>query len=125
MRDILQKLAQVEVYNASVAQGIAELREMLAQAVGAETAECPIVMRSARFAPVAQILRDVAAEYEVSPEDVTGPSRAACLVEVRDEVVRRAAAAGISDERIGRVLNRDRSTIMAARQRAGRLISEL
>lgn len=66
----------------------------------------------------AQIIARIAALHDVDVEDITGPSRVRHVCEARWAVMRELRAAGKSTPRIGRLLNRDHSTVVHGLRRA-------
>lgn len=73
-------------------------------------------------ATVRTIIADVAQVSGIAPSSITGPCRAVEFVRARDVVCYIASREGMSYSQIGRVLNRDHTTVMAAvrRERARR-----
>ena len=65
------------------------------------------------------IIARVAKLHDVEPEEITGPSRMRHLCEARREIMRQLRAKGWSTTRIGRLLNRDHSTVVDGLRRAG------
>ena len=68
---------------------------------------------------VRDIAREVAQEYGVPLERLLGRERHRNLTRLRIEAFRRALAAGRSSKEIGRVFNRDGSTIRCAMRGRG------
>ncbi len=66
-----------------------------------------------------EIIDRVAKLHDVDPDDLTGPSRMPCLCAARREVMRELRAKGWSTPRIGRLLNRDHSTVVKGIGSAG------
>jgi chromosomal replication initiation ATPase DnaA len=65
-----------------------------------------------------QVIERVAALHDVTPEDITGPSRLRRHCEARWQVMRELASKGLSTPTIGRILNRDHSTVVHGLRRA-------
>ncbi|MBL9070431.1 MAG: hypothetical protein JNM03_10620 [Sphingopyxis sp.] len=66
-----------------------------------------------------EIIARVAKLHDIEPEDITGSSRARLHCEARWQVMRELRAKGLSNPRIGRLLNRDHSSVMHGLRRAG------
>lgn len=66
-----------------------------------------------------EIIARVAKLHDVEPDEITGPSRAPELCEARRSVMLELKAKGWSTPRIGRLLNRDHSTVVYGLRRAG------
>lgn len=66
-----------------------------------------------------EIIARIAKLHDVEPDDITGPSRASEICEARFCVMRELRAKGWSTPRIGRLLNRDHTTIVHGLRRAG------
>lgn len=74
---------------------------------------------SIRASTVRKFVAEVSKEYAIPANHILGPSRIAEVVEARQEVMRRAHAAGVSFSRIGRDLGgRDHTTIIHGVRRA-------
>lgn len=58
-----------------------------------------------------RIIRTVARAYDLQPADIVGPDRSALVVEARRVVIRLLADAGYGPMSIGRVVQRDHSTV--------------
>lgn len=69
-------------------------------------------------APMA-IVRAILAKHGVPLEDLLGGGRSVTLVAVREEVVAALTKKGLSQPEIGRLLHRDRTTVMHAQRKAG------
>lgn len=76
-----------------------------------------------KASPVRRIVRQVASEYNVSPDDILGPCRERVFVVARQEAMRRASDEGLSLVRIGNAMRRDHTTVLhgirAAKARLG------
>lgn len=66
-----------------------------------------------------EIIARVAKLHDLTAEDITGPSRLAEHCEARFHVTRELRASGRSVSAIGRMLNRDHTTIVHGLRRAG------
>ena len=66
-----------------------------------------------------EIIARVAKLHDVDPDDITGPSRHAELCEARFCIMRELRDKGWSTPRIGRLLNRDHSTVVHGLRRIG------
>ena len=66
-----------------------------------------------------EIIDRVATLHDVDTADITGPSRSPEHCEARRCVMRELKAKGWSTPRIGRLLNRDHSTVVYGLRRAG------
>ncbi len=58
------------------------------------------------------IIREVAREYRLRPDDITGRSRSSIFVKARIEAIHRLKAAGFNRCQTARLLNRDHTTIL-------------
>lgn len=66
-----------------------------------------------------EIIDRIAKLHDVEPVEVLGPSRLPELCEARRAIMRELRARGWSTPRIGRLLNRDHSTVVHGLRRAG------
>lgn len=66
-----------------------------------------------------QIIERVARLHSLTPADISGPSRLAAHCAARWQVMRELRDKGLSTPAIGRILNRDHSTILHGLLRAG------
>lgn len=66
-----------------------------------------------------QIIARIAKLHDVDPEDIVGPSRTPELCEARFCIMRELRTKGWSTPRIGRLLNRDHSTVLHGLRRLG------
>ena len=64
------------------------------------------------IAVVRNIVDEIAEEFGTTPELILGKCRAHLLMQARVEVAKRLDARGWSSKQIGRVLNRDHTTII-------------
>lgn len=71
-----------------------------------------LITLSRRYSAGKRILREVAAEARRSTKELTGTYRDSDLVALRLEFIYRARAAGLGSVTMGRVLNRDHTTIL-------------
>lgn len=71
--------------------------------------------------PAAEIIREVAAAHHVRVDNITGPSRDRSVVRARCEAMRKVAAEWdwLSYPAIGRLFNRDHTTVMHHVVKAG------
>lgn len=67
---------------------------------------------SARHCSGAQVMARVAALHNVTVEDIVGPSRSRQICEARWAAMRELRLSGKSTPWIGRLLNRDHSTVV-------------
>jgi hypothetical protein len=75
----------------------------------------PVVLIASPPARARKIIAEVAAAYELTPEDLTGPRRFKYLMEPRWLAMRRIREElGYSFPHIGRLFNRDHSTVVWA-----------
>lgn len=65
-----------------------------------------------------EIVARVAKLHDLSPEDITGPSRQPRCCEARRKVMQELQAKGWSTTQIGHLLNRDHSSIVHGLRRA-------
>jgi hypothetical protein len=59
------------------------------------------------------VLREAAQKFEVTPEDITGPKRSPEVKKARLWVARKLRRNGMSYPKIGKILNRNHSTVMS------------
>jgi chromosomal replication initiator protein len=63
------------------------------------------------------VLENIAEEYGVSVEEITGPRRSPYIYNARIAAIRDLKSIGMSSVEIGRLLNRDHTTILHALKR--------
>lgn len=68
--------------------------------------------------PYVDIIAQVAAERRLTRADLTGPSKLRYICEARWEAMRRLRERGVSKSTIGRLLNRDHTTVIYGLRKA-------
>ena len=66
-----------------------------------------------------EIISSIARDHGLTADDLTGPSRVPAVCVVRRCAMKALRAKGWSTPRIGRLLNRDHSTVVHGLRRAG------
>jgi chromosomal replication initiation ATPase DnaA len=114
MTDIRETIAAVRADIDRAEQGMRTLRDMLDEI---ENNLPPLLHKLPVFGRISQILHEAAAEFGVTAYEIVGRSRDEVLVLIRDEIALRAVEEGFSCARIGKVLQRDGSSIRDAAKR--------